>query len=298
MSIIEGGRVVTWAPSYLALGKGYFKSAGLDVQYSTAAATTAVAAVIAGSALASFTGAPVALAAILKGSPVRIVAITSGQYGAELTASNKWMDQKHVTPQSPLEQKVQALKGAKIAIYAPGDSTDQLMRFLFKKYGINADTDVQLVSLQTNPNMLSALEHGSVDVMAASPPNGEQAEAQGIARVFMKASEIPELETYPYLVATASLKDIQSRPQLVVGVVKALARAEKDLHSDPSAAKLIVQKYFPTIDPKVFGLSYQTMLPAVPANPVPTQEQFAALQTIAKLQGKPINASFEQVMDP
>ncbi len=299
-TILEGGRVIGWAPAQLAVDQGFFRDEGLDVEYITAAqgAVAAVAAVVGGSAFAAFTGAPVATSAVGKGSPVRIAIVASNQYGAELTASNKLMKDKGVDPKSSLEQKVKALKGAKIGIYAPGDSTDQLLRVFFRKYGINADTDVELVSTGNAANMLAAFQRGSLDVMTVSPPTGEQAESAGQGKVFIKPVEMEEIRGYPYLVGTLSLKDLQERPQLVKGAAKAMARAEKMLRTEPDKAKPIVKKFFEGFDQQVFDLAWVAMLENVPPNPIPTLDSFKALERFVELQGQKLDVSYEQAVDP
>jgi NitT/TauT family transport system substrate-binding protein len=300
LTILEGGRVIGWAPAQLASDKGFFRDEGLDVEYITSAqgATTAVAAVVGGSAFMAFTGAPVATSAVGQGSPVRIVLVASNQYGVEVTLSNKVMQERGVTPQSPMDKRVQALKGTKVGIYTPGDSTDQLLRVLFRTYEVNADSEVELISTQNAANMLAAFQRGAIDGMAVSPPTGQQAESQGIGKVYIKPSEVDEIKGYPYLVGSANVKDIQERPQLIKGTAKAVARAERMLRTDPAGAKPSIRKFFEGFDPTVFDLAYEAMLAAVPENPIPTRQGFEALEKFVKLQGKSLGVTFEQAMEP
>lgn len=300
VTILEGGRVVGWAPGHLALDRGFFRERGLEADWVTASqgAVAAVAAVVGGNAFMACTGAPVATNAVRQNLPVRIVLVASNQYGVEVTVSNKLLQDKGVTPESPIEARVQALKGAKIGIYTPGDSTDQLLRYLFRQYNVNADTEVELVSLQNAANILAGFQRGSVDAMSVSPPTGQQAEATGQAKVFIKAKDVPEIAGYPYLVGTVGMKDIQERPELVKGAIAGFAMAERMLRTDPNGAKPSVRKFFENFDQQVFDLAYASMLEAVPANPIPTRESFQALESFARLQGQPLGINYEQAMDP
>jgi NitT/TauT family transport system substrate-binding protein len=298
--ILNGGQVMGWAPAYLALGNGFFRDEGLDVEYITSAqgAPSAVAAVVGGSAFMAFTGAPVATNAAKSGAPVRIALIASSEYGAELTASNTFLESRKVTAQLPLEQKIKALKSAKIGIDAPGDSNDQLVRVLLRQQSMDPDTEVELVALQSIPNKLAALQRGSIDIMIASPPSGLQAQQQAFGKIYIKPSEAPQLRGYPYLVGSLNVKDSQERPHIVKAVVKGMARAEHMLRTNPAAAKPIVAEHFKNFEPSVFDLAYETMLEAVPESPVPTRKSFDALENFVKLQGKTLDVSFEQAFAP
>ncbi len=299
VSILNGGNVIGWAPAYLALGMGFFRDEGLEVEYilSVQGAPAAVTAVVSGSAFMSFTGAPVVINAVRQGSPVRIVFVDYAEYSAEVIVSNKFLAGRGVTPQAPLEQKVRALKGAKIAIDQPGDSNSQLAVFLLKEFGINPDTDVELVSLSNIPAKMAALARGSVDAMVASPPSGEQIEKQGLGKVFIRPQEDSHLHNYPYLVGTANLRDIQARPQLIESVIRAMARAMQMLRRDPAAAKPIVRKYFANFSQPVFDLAYDNMLGGVPASPILSRDEFGRLRAFAELQGKPLQVTYDQAVN-
>jgi NitT/TauT family transport system substrate-binding protein len=302
ITILEGGRVISWAPAYVALASGYFKEEGLDVDFVTSqqGAPAALAALTGGSAFLTFTGSPVALTAISKGAPLRVVGVVSTQYAAEITASTAWLKKTSVTPKAPLPAKLNSLKGAKVGIYSPGDSSDQLLRFLLKTYAskLNPDSDLTLVSLQTAANMLSAFQRGSVDAIVVSPPTGEQAQAQGYAQVFITPSEAPELNGYPYSVITARQQDLADHRDLIKSALKAMARGSQSLRKDGDKAKALVKQYLPGVPAEVFDLSYEAMLGTLAPDPIPTKAEYAVFQKFSESQAAPVTLKFEDAMDP
>ncbi len=302
VTFTEGAHVIGFSPLYLAMEQGFFRDEGLDVELTTVGGgAISVAAVTSGSALLGFSGGPEAVDAARKGSPIRIVATSTSEFASNVIANKKWLETKGVTRDSPLEQRVKALKGAKIAITSPGSSTDQLARFLLKKYGMNPDTDVELLALRTGPPILAALKQGTADVVVLSPPTGEQAVAEGFGTVLINplAGEVPEIKGHIFHIGSASLRDIQQRPQLVKGAIKAIARAERMMRSDKANAKRVLQSHFKDLDPAVFDVAYENTAPAFPANPIPTRESIkVAFDFTALFTGEPVGATYEQVVDP
>ncbi len=300
VTIFSGGLTLNHAPQMVASKRGFFLEEGLDAEYaiSSQGASVVVAAVLSGEALLGCTGGPAAISPISKNAPIKIVIVVGSRYAAEITLSQKFLQAKGVTPQSPLEQKVKALKGARLGIYSPGDSTDQLARYLFKRYGINVDTDVELVSTQNAPNMLAAFRRGSIDGIMVSPPTGVQAESEGLGQIFIRGEDEPTLKGYPYAVCFASVVDIEQRPQVVASAVAALARSARLLRTEPEQVKADVRSFFPEFDPKIFGAAYASAVGAIPESVVPTSEGLRVLQDFSRAQGAEITYSFEQAMDP
>jgi NitT/TauT family transport system substrate-binding protein len=300
VTIVSGGTTLNHAPQMVASKRGLFLEEGLDAEYSISSqgASVVVAAVLNGQALLGCTGGPAAISPISKNAPIKIVIVIGSRYAAEITISHKFLQAKGVTPQSPLEQKVLALKGAKLGIYTPGDSTDQLARYLFKRYGVNADSEVELVSTQNAQNMLAAFRRGSVDGIMVSPPTGVQAENEGLGQIFIRGEDEPTLNGYPYAVCFASVAEIGQRPQVVASAVAALARSARLLRTEPEQVKADVRSFFPDFDPKIFDVAYASAVGAIPESVIPTEPALRVLQDFSRAQGAEVTYTFDQAMDP
>ncbi len=302
VTVTEGAHVIGFSPFYLALQAGFFRDEGLDVKLITVGGgPVSIAAAVGGSALIALSGGPEAVDAARKGSPVRIILTLTSEFASNVVVSNRFAQAKGITPRSPLDEKVKALKGAKIAITSPGSSTDQLIRFLLKKYGMNPDTDVEIVALRTGPPMLAALRQGTVDAVVLSPPTGEQAVAAGYGMVLINPliGEVPDLRGHVFHVGSANLRDIRQRPGLLVRALKAVYRAQRMMRLEPPRAKQILQGYFKDLDPRVFDLAYEDMTGAFPSNPIPTRKSIeVAFRFTALMTGQPAGATYEQVVAP
>jgi NitT/TauT family transport system substrate-binding protein len=302
ITLIEGGHALGWMPAYLALNNGDFRKAGLDVDYQTSAqgTTTAIAAVTNGSAFMVLSGSPPHLTAIAKGAPLRMVAVIANVYGTEITVTNALMSKKNITVKAALADKLAALKGAKIGIYNPGDSTDQFMRFMFKTHApqINPESDLQLVPLQTAANMLAAYSRGTIDGMAVSGPTGEQAVALGGATVFVKASESPKLKNFPYSVISCNTDDLKNRADLIKNTIKVLASEFAVFKKNPAIAKPFVAQSMTGFSSQVFDLGYENALEGVPTTPVLSKAQFEQMINFQATLGNKMTLSYEQMVDP
>ncbi|MDE3075225.1 MAG: ABC transporter substrate-binding protein, partial [Chloroflexota bacterium] len=253
-----------------------------------------------GSTLLGFSGGPEAVDAAIKGAPVRIILTMTSEFASNIITSAKLASAKGVTQQSPLADRIKALKGAKIGITSAGSSTDQLIRFLLQKQGMNPDKDVEIQALKTGPPMLAALKQGTIDAVVLSPPTGEQAVAGGYGVVLVNpmAGQVPELKGMIFHLGSANLKDIQSRPQLLTSAVKAIARAQRLMKTDKAKAKELLRPHFKALDPKVFDLAYEDTAGAFPANPIPTKDSVEVALKFGAQFGQPVSVAYDKIVDP
>lgn len=297
-TILLGGKVITWGPTYCALGLGYFEDEGLDVELvvSSQGAAAAMAALVSGDILVAMTGAPAGVAPVREGAPTKLLFVASGAYGAQLTARNEFLEEIGLGPDDSLETKVKALKGATLGIYNPGGSVDQLWRYLLPKYGLDPDKDVTLVAMQNAAGQFAALAKGDIDVMGVSPPNGARAENEGFGTIFIDPLEVEGLDSYPYLVGSANTGDIENRPELLIGVVRAVARAMEELKTDPEKCLPVLRAEFADTDDASFEAGIDAMLSFLPDSPVITQAYYEALVAFAEAQGKPLGVTYDELI--
>lgn len=115
------------------------------------------------------------ISAIKSGVPVKIVADLAVGYPQQITVSKSFMSAHHLAASSPLSAKVAALQDARLAGLAPGDSNSQLYDYLLERYGLKALGSI--AALSSPASALAALKKGRVDVIATSPPAGQEAVA-------------------------------------------------------------------------------------------------------------------------
>ncbi len=297
-TIVLGGRVITWAPAYVAICEGTFEAEGLNVELTVSEQGTAsaIAALVAGDVLSAMTGGSAAVNPVREGAPLQLLFNASEGYGVQLVASESFLEEKGVAPDAPLEERVQALKGETIAILNPGDSVDQFVRYLLTQNGLNPDTDVTLQSLSNYTNMFAAMRNDQISLFGGSPPNGQQAETEGIGTIFISASEVEGLETYPYLVGSANTGDLENDPDRVRALVRGMAAAMDIMRDDPETAEACLREEFSELDDETFGSSWQVALDGLPDSPLITEEAYAQLEAFAEDSGTPLGVSYEDAV--
>ncbi|HEY7591524.1 MAG TPA: ABC transporter substrate-binding protein [Actinophytocola sp.] len=297
-TIVLGGKVITWAPAYVAICQGYFSDHGLDVDLTVSpqGTTSAIAGLVSGDALSAMTGAPAAVSPIREGAPVQMLFNASIGYGVQVVGSEKMLAEKHITKDSSLEDRVKALKGETVAILNPGDSIDQLLRFVLPKYGMDPDKDIRMLALNNYTNMFAAMKIDKIGVLAGSPPNGNQAESQGVGQILFSGNEFPELKNYPYLVGSANTRELKQNPDRVKALVAGMGDAMKLLRDDPDAGKSCLRKEFADLDQKTFDSAYADTVKAVPDSPLITPEVFKSLSDFAAASGQPLGVDYQKAV--
>ena len=100
-----------------------------------------------------------------------LVAIGTGYdaYPIQLVLGTGAAAKAGITAAMPVDERIKRLKGMKIAISAPGASTDLFMRTILVVRGIDPDKDLSLQPVGSGAPQLSALEAGVVDQCHRGP---------------------------------------------------------------------------------------------------------------------------------
>jgi NitT/TauT family transport system substrate-binding protein len=144
---------------------------------------------------------------------------------------------KGVTAQSPLPDRLRALRGLKIGITAPGAPTDTYMRYYLSSVGLNPERDVQLVPLGGGSALLAALEKGQIDAYHLSPPTPYVAAEKGFGVVLIDGpkGEVPELDKFDYTAFATSRGWAEDNKETATAFSRALDAATQKVKSRPDA---------------------------------------------------------------
>lgn len=295
--IAEGAHVIGYLAVYIAKDEGYFTQEGLDVDIvPTRGSAQAVAAIIGG-------GADVALAtvsdvanAVSQGRNLKVIAGITNQPQMMLTVSTEFAKKHGITADSPLDQRVKALKGGTFAVSAPGSMTDDVMRTLLTMGGFSPDRDAQIMALGgAGSEMLGALARNSIDGFVLSPPAGNQAEADGKGTILVNlmSGEIPKYRDMMFQAITSTPATIAAKKDILIKFTRAIARAQKLMTTDKESALALGAKAFPNIDPAVFKSAFNIAYPSFSKDPIvplpgvqkaldftPTKEKVSADQIV------------------
>lgn len=238
---------IQYAPLYVALEKGYFREAGIDVEFDYKFETDGVALVGSGElpfALVSGEQVPLARA---QGLPVRYVAAWFQQYPVSVVARSELAV---LIPQD--------LQGKKIGL--PGRFGANYVGLLAMLYEAGmSESDVTLDSIGFNQVDLFAA--GQQDVIVGYTANEPiQLRARGIPVTEIRVSDYVQLASNGIL---ASEKVIQEDPELVRAFVGAFLKGLADTIADPQEAYTLSGPHIPNFADLDQDVQMQVLLTSI-----------------------------------
>jgi len=265
-----------FAPLYVAEEKGFFADEGLDVEVIISGGGSKVmAAVIGGSVEFGGTTLGNVMQASEKGQDIQIFASLMNQYASNVVINKDIAKEKGVDANSTLSEKIQALKGLKIAITSPGSSSDKLVRHLLEMEGIEPDKDVELVPLGKSDAVVPAFKNKQIDAFAFSSPTSEIAlNENGLMLLNLSQGEVSDLDGFLYTGLVAKKELMESDPELIEKMTRAVAKAEEFMKNDKEGAREILKKSFSEIDPEIFDIAFDNNYPAFASSPLITKDGY------------------------
>jgi NitT/TauT family transport system substrate-binding protein len=220
---------IQFAPFYVAVQKGYFRQAGIDLEFDYKFETDGVALVGAGKLpFAAVSGEQVLLARA-QGLPVTYVAAWYQQYPVSVVAKSEL---GIVIPQD--------LKGRKIGLPGLyGANYVGLQALLFEAK--MSESDVTLDSIGFN--QVDLLAAGQQDIVVGYTANEPiQLQARGIPVTEIRVGDYVQLASNGIL---ANEKVIQDNPELVRAFVGAFLKGLADTIANPDEAFQLSESYIP-----------------------------------------------------
>jgi NitT/TauT family transport system substrate-binding protein len=222
------------APYAVAIEKGFFKNAGIDITgvISGAGGGTSVRSAIASDlGFGDVSPAPV-IAAIEQGQDIRIVA-----QGSRSLADNVVI----VMPNSPIKS-VKELKGKKFAISNPKSLGEMTAVLVFEQAGLKPD-DVQRVALGSLSGALTALENGVVEATSIPGILFLSRGGESKYRVLLGPKDLPLL---PPAVGIATTTLMTKQPDKLRAVLAGRREGVKFIYQHPQdAIKILTKTYEP-----------------------------------------------------
>ena len=219
-----------FGPIRLAQGKGYFKQAGLTVNFATGRGGVDVAKQVgAGNAPIGGIVADAPIVVRQNGVPVKIVCLFGGKGFMQLV----------VRADSGIAKPAD-LKGKTITVMSYQDTTFYALLGLLASVGLSKDdVDIQSVGPVGVWQMVAT---GKSVGMAGVPDWIPPVEAAGV-----KVNVLPTDEFFPHMAQAVAASDqiIKDKPDMVRAFVKAALHGMKDIMDDPNAAAADFLKFVP-----------------------------------------------------
>jgi len=229
---------IQYAPFYVAVEKGYFRDAGIEIEFDYKFETDGVALVGAGELPFAVVSGEQVLLARAQGLPVTYIAAWYQQYPVSVIAKSEL---GMIVPQD--------LKGKKIGLPGLFGANYIGLRALLNA-GKLTEADVTLDAIGFNQvELMAAGEQDIIVGYAANEPI--QLRAQGIAVTELRVADYAQLAANGLL---ASEKVIAQNPDLVRAFIGAFIKGLQDTLDNPDEAFTMSESYIPNfadLDAKV-----------------------------------------------
>jgi NitT/TauT family transport system substrate-binding protein len=276
-----------YTPLYLAIDAGFMKDEGIEpelIQFKGGGA--AMGGLVSGSVDFCTCAIQNAINATVKGSGVTLIGTIIGQYASNLVLRADVAKRLGLTHDTPIKQRLAALRGLRIAGSGVGSSTDFLIRYLAKEAGLSPERDFTVLFLGDGAPILAAFSQARIDGFVLSSPTSDIAisKYRGVLMLDMSRGEFEELRGYPSITLSAKPTWLKTKPELARHFLRALARADRMIQTEPARAQQILRKRFEAVPEDVYKAAWAANIAAYPANPrveeVSVQRAIAFLSTV------------------
>jgi NitT/TauT family transport system substrate-binding protein len=234
-------RSLLYAPAYVAITKGYFKDAGLDVTLSTAnGGDKSMAALLSDSADIALMGPEAAIYVLNSDST------TKARIFCGLTSTDGFM----LVGRDKVDKfDWSMLKGKEILGFRPGSTPLLFLEEAMRLNGVNPDSDVKLNNNVAIPARYGSWLAGQNQYAIFIEPDASQLELDGKAYFLASIGATTGFADYTCFMATD--KYLSANPAAVQNWTDAVYRAQK-WTATASAADIVaaIASFFPSVNPK------------------------------------------------
>lgn len=236
--------VVHSLPLYVAIEKGYFKDAGINVELVKFEVPNQIIDAIMNEQvdMTSPSGALgiTAIANYKNPGKLRVFAVSGGESG---NSGASFV----VLARSTLEH-IADLKGKKLGILAGTIQWRTIAREILEKNGLDMDTDLTIIELAP-PVQAQALSSGQVDALLALEPIPTIAVNKMAARVWIADPTVKYISDPSWLGAgIVNVQFAQQNPNLTRVVIAIIEKATEEVATNPDAYRQYLKGYTPLTD--------------------------------------------------
>ena len=227
------GSLLYGVPYAIAMEKGYFKEAGVDVTgiLTSKGGGTSVRNMMAGDTLFAEVALPAALSAIKEGFNIKI--ISGGTDGR----SSFW-----VTRPGEKIDKPEDLKGKRFVFSRPKSVSESITLAVLKSWNVPV-ADVKMVAIGDFGAGLTALEHNKVDIAIIPEPIYSQKEKAGVKYKILPWLD-EKLPAYAQTVGIATDETIAKHGPKLKAVIEARRKGVEFLYANPKESAAILAKAY------------------------------------------------------
>lgn len=239
---------ILYAPAYVAMAKGYFAEAGLDLALATAnGGDKSMAALLSGGADIALIGPETAIYVQVSDSP------TKARIFCGLTSTDGFM----LIGREKVDRfDWQTLKGKEILGFRPGSTPLLFLEAALRKNGIDPQSDVKLINNIGVPARVGAWLSGQGQYAIMVEPDASQMELDGKAHYLASIGETVGFADYTAFMASEQY--IHDNPVVIQSWTDAIAKAMRWTATTPAAdIAAALQPFFPGINPQALVAAAQ-----------------------------------------
>lgn len=188
-----------------------------------------------------------------KGIKTLAVAVFNGSLALQMTAHKSWLERTGISVDSPIDDRLKSLKGARIGAATIGGGPAQYLRYALHKVGIDPDRDVQILATGFGATRMAALRTKQVDVTIGDAPEADQVEEEGFGSLFVDMGrDVPEFREFAYTVLSVLPETADKDPELVRRIAHSVKDASDTIRGNVDAAVDILRGvYSDKVDAKI-----------------------------------------------
>jgi NitT/TauT family transport system substrate-binding protein len=249
-----------WIP-WLAKEAKLFEKNGLDVETVLLRGSGQTSqAMVSGSLFASSVASPAVMLANLNGADLANVAHGIASQGSKLMVR-------------PEIRRPEDLRGKKIGISSLGSAGDLIFGYVLRKYGIDANREINFLAVGNTGERLQALLNGAVDAADLTYPADVQAERKGFRTLLEAKKEL----VYPTASVVTRRKTIREDRDSVMRFVRGYVEGIAYLKHNKEFSKKVLGKYLRTNDQEYLEGAYIIFRQDFIAAPYPITKELEAI---------------------
>jgi NitT/TauT family transport system substrate-binding protein len=231
----------------VAYAKGFFREEGIDAEIIRIATNVGLVAVTT-KEIGYTTAVGAALRAGVKGLPIKVVTYFNGRPLHVLVAKREF-------------KSIGELRGKVIGFAGYGDSTEFMLRAMFRPAGMELEKDVQAFQVSGSGQRLQALLSGKLDAAIVPPPFNFEAENKGFVRL-VTAAEVFETSVSGLALHVDTLRD---KPAQVKKMLRALLKAQNFIRSNKPESVRVIADWL-KLEPAIAQASHDIYVKGMSAN--------------------------------
>jgi NitT/TauT family transport system substrate-binding protein len=228
-------------PLYYGQTNGNFAKEGMDVEVIvTNGDGPDVDALISGSVQFTVSTPNRLFTAFEQGKPLKAVMMLAKRMSIECAMNKQVADRLAITPQTPLDARLKAMKGLTVAGTRPGAFTYVLLEIYGKRVGLVPQKDFQLIGVGGMNSMLPALENNQIAVGCTGSPFVELASSRRKSIRFTNnmGGDDPAFDDFLFELVYARPDFLQSDGDTVRRFLRAFLASVNEILDTPSATHM------------------------------------------------------------